>query len=35
VRPSIPTLSPIGVMILAALLGVAAIAFVGTRRKIG
>jgi hypothetical protein len=35
VRPSIPTLSPIGMMILAALVGVAAIAFVGRRRKIG
>ncbi len=31
----IPALSPIGAMILAALLGVAAIAFLGSRRKIG
>jgi len=32
---AIPTLSPIGAMILAALLGVAAIASLGSRRKIG
>jgi hypothetical protein len=31
---AVPTLSPIGAMILAALLGVAAIASLGSRRKI-